>query len=242
MTNKAITLGAAFLTTCAVTALALRMMRKVEPVLKKSVTEHDFLEVMKLIARSIFSRLFEAAQVAQRAPTRDTEHNANALVASVHQELERTQCIILRQLGLSVHDLQEAQGRYYGKGNKDLDTTVDCINEMFIQYSAQQFPVLPESVQYSMATSHLTDDQILKVIREALMSKTTELGGAGSYASALAVEEQCIGAAAGFDSSLQLYNEAAKRLNSAKSGNEFKLRLMQTVIECQNIVKSRLVE
>lgn len=241
MTKKALTLAAVFITTCACSALALRLLRRRKQVEKRNITEADFVEVMKIIARAIFTRLFEAAQVAQRAPARDTEHYASAIVSAVHMELERTQKVILLQLGLNASDLHEAQDRYYHKGNAELDMTVDCISDMFSRYSSHVFPVLPECVLESKQTANLSHDGILLVIRKALTSKTNELIKSNSYESASAVEEACI-LASGIPSGPHLYNEAAKRINDERTGNGFKLGLTQIVIECQNEVKSSLVD
>jgi hypothetical protein len=234
MTNKvAFTVAAVFVSTCALSVafFGRRWLRRSTPA--RDIPEQDFLEIMKLISRAVFSRLFEAAQVSQRVTARSIDQHFSALMSNIRMELNHAQSVILAQLGISESDLRSAQSRYYNKGNSELDTVIDSIPRMFESVAGGEFPVLPDCVFNTESAAEYSDEELLKVIRQVFAAKANI-----KETSAESVEEEII-MSAGFSDPAQLYNESSKRINSP-TGQYFRAQLMQTVIDCQSVVKSML--
>jgi len=203
----------------------MRASKKPSP---KEITEREFLEIMKIISKNIFSKIFYFSQISARVIPRNRETNLDAIRANQPQvriELGRSQDRVLEQFHLTESDLVYAQKIYYKKGNNELDIIVDSIEEMFENFSNGEFPVLPNQAFDNLPNQSIPDDEILAILADIYADKLVD---ASSGEDAILTDH-------GWSDSIRFYNTVAERLNNSP---EFKLGLVKILIANQNEVRN----
>jgi len=198
----------------------------------KILSENEFTEVMRILAKRIFLQLFSFAQVSARIVPKSDE---NKLVSirfdnpALRDLLEFSQQSVLEQFHLSSEDLEHAQSLYCGKGHDELDKIVESIPTMFDQFASGSFPVLPTEVVGE--TSEFDSAHVLDILSTILTAKTESDPDS--------VDEESIIRSAGYWDTIPFYNDVAKRM---RSDTEFRNGLVQILMNNQTLVRSRLDE
>jgi hypothetical protein len=198
----------------------------------KVLSENEFTEVMRILAKRIFLQLFSFAQVSARIVPKSDENNLFSIRfdnPAIRDLLEFSQQSVLEQFHLSSEDLEHAQSLFCGKGNDELDKIVDTIPTMFDQFASGSFPVLPTEVVGE--TSQFDSAHLLDTLSTILTAK--------SDSDPDSVDEESIIRSSGYSDTIPFYNDVAKRM---RSDTDFRNGLVQILMKNQTLVRSRLDE
>ena len=207
---------------------ALRKKREI-----KTLTEKEFVEVMRILAKRIFLQLFSLSQVSARIiPRNGTDDMFESIRGNhpgVRDLLAFSQQCVLDQFHLCSEDLENAQTIYYKKLNPLVDAVVDCIPEMFSQFTMGSFPLLPmEVIEPTIISSN--SSQLLAILSEILRSKAESSNPSD-------IDEEAILVKHNLRDSIAFYNDVSRQV---RDSYEFRNALIQILIENQNIVRSTL--
>jgi hypothetical protein len=230
------TLSVLFCGSLILSAISLTLFNRVRQRRRREVkimSESEFVEIMRILAKRIFLALFSLAQVSARVIPKPDDNKSDSIRSDnpgVRCLLSNSQAQILKQFHLESEDLEHAQSLFYHTGNSELDAIVDSIPVMFEQFASGSFPVLPYEVL--AITSLPTQPPLIDILREILITKANPSSSNNK-------SEDSIIAGHGFPCSISFYNEVAKRM---RSDSDFRNQLIQILIKNQTIVRSKLDE
>ena len=197
------------------------------------MTETEFVEIMRILAKRIFLALFSFAQVSARVIPKPDDNKHESIRGdnpAVRSLLSKSQQAVLDQFHLESEDLEYAQSRFYKKGNEILDAIVSSIPQMFQQFASGTFPVLPDEV-FSTTTSHTQSSEPVIDILSDILSAKAQPGSADN------LKEDTIITNHGYSCTILFYNEVAKRM---QTDSDFRDQLIQILMMNQSIVRTKL--